>query len=88
MRPTEAVNGLIRVADAEKAVPVLGHQSPDKLDLKRRKVLYLVDQHVKPAASRLGLQPIQPTFEKISIVREPTLLLKGTVAVQHVGKLG
>ena len=70
MRPTESVNGLIGVADAEEPMPVSGHQRPHKGNLQRRKVLYFVDQHVGPLAFRFGLQAGQPVLQQIRIVRK------------------
>ena len=63
MRPTESVNGLIGVADAEEPMPVAGHQRPHKGNLQRRKVLYFVDQHIGPLAFRFGLQAGQPVLQ-------------------------
>ena len=49
---TEAVDGLVGVADAEKAVAVLGQQGADQPQLHRRKVLHLVHQHMPPGQGR------------------------------------
>ena len=49
---TEAVDGLVRVADAEKAAAVLGQQGADQTQLHRGKVLHLVHQHMPPGQGR------------------------------------
>ena len=49
---TEAVDGLVRVADTEKAVAVLGQQGADQAQLHRGKVLHLVHQHMPPGQGR------------------------------------
>ena len=88
MRPTESVNGLIGVADAEEPMPVSGHQRPHKGNLQRRKVLYFVDQHVGPLAFRFGLQAGQPVLQQIRIVRKVPLALGGVVMFQQGGLFG
>lgn len=85
MRPTESVNGLIGVADAEEPMPVSGHQRPHKGNLQRRKVLYFVDQHVGPLAFRFGLQAGQPVLQQIRIVRKVPLALGGVVTLLQGG---
>ena len=85
MRPTESVNGLIGVADAEEPMPVSGHQRPHKGNLQRRKVLYFVDQHVGPLAFRFGLQAGQPVLQQIRIVRKLPLALGGVVTLLQGG---
>lgn len=85
MRPTESVNGLIGVADAEEPMPVSGHQRPHKGNLQRRKVLYFVDQHIGPLAFRFGLQAGQPVLQQIRIVRKVPLALGGVVTLLQGG---
>ena len=68
-RAAKTVDGLIGVADGEKAPAPFAGQGRDQAELKGGKVLHLVDQDVVVAGDALSkLEMFEPEFEQVRVV--------------------